>query len=189
MYDLFKRTLLSGPVYATLGNHDSYSQYVSVHHGVYVCDIDVFSLERRVHPTLWTIPAQINIAGMIYTIRAFHLLTHPVFRNYDHVAALWEHEGWLEESITREAKTHYAAYSVQRSDGLRVISLNTNLCMSLNFFLNQRTSLMVSCRVHVSPQRIDLLLCMDLTSTIQGKLLQLHQYDQPRCVRHVEDVD
>lgn len=27
MYDLFKRTLGSGPVYAALGNHDSYNQY------------------------------------------------------------------------------------------------------------------------------------------------------------------
>ena len=28
MYDLFKRTLGGGPVYAALGNHDSYNQYV-----------------------------------------------------------------------------------------------------------------------------------------------------------------
>jgi sphingomyelin phosphodiesterase len=30
MFDLFKRTLGSGPVYAALGNHDSYNQYALV---------------------------------------------------------------------------------------------------------------------------------------------------------------
>ena len=29
LYDLFKRMLGSGPVYAALGNHDSYNQFVS----------------------------------------------------------------------------------------------------------------------------------------------------------------
>jgi sphingomyelin phosphodiesterase len=31
MYDLFKRMLGSGPVYAALGNHDSYNQSVILH--------------------------------------------------------------------------------------------------------------------------------------------------------------
>lgn len=59
----------------------------------------------------------------------------------------------------------------------------------LELFQTHCTSLMTLCRVHVSPRRIYLLLCMGLTSMIQGKLLQLHQYDQPRRVRHVKDVD
>jgi hypothetical protein len=50
------------------------------------------------------------------------------YRNYDHVAGLWQLEQWLPESVVTEARTHYAAYSVQRADGLRVISLNTDLC-------------------------------------------------------------
>jgi sphingomyelin phosphodiesterase len=29
IYDLFKRLLGSGPVYAALGNHDSYNEFVS----------------------------------------------------------------------------------------------------------------------------------------------------------------
>ncbi|KAF9062914.1 sphingomyelin phosphodiesterase [Rhodocollybia butyracea] len=98
LYDLFKRTLLSGPVYATLGNHDSYSS-------------------GQASSNSFDAPGLTNSAG----------------GNYDHVAALWEDEGWLGDSVVQAAKTHYAAYSVQRSDGLRVISLNTNLCKN-NFY-------------------------------------------------------
>jgi len=34
MYDLFKRTLGSGPVYAALGNHDSYNQAQDAPHAL-----------------------------------------------------------------------------------------------------------------------------------------------------------
>jgi hypothetical protein len=50
------------------------------------------------------------------------------FRNYDHVAGLWKLEQWLPQSAVAQARAHYAAYSVQRTDGLRIISLNTDLC-------------------------------------------------------------
>jgi sphingomyelin phosphodiesterase len=30
LYDLFKRMLGAGPVYAALGNHDSYNQFVFI---------------------------------------------------------------------------------------------------------------------------------------------------------------
>ena len=50
-------------------------------------------------------------------------------RNYDHVAGLWEHEGWLPQSAIDFARSHYTAYMVKRQDGLRVISLNTDMCM------------------------------------------------------------
>jgi len=98
LYDLFKRTLLSGPVYATLGNHDSYSSGQASSNSFDAPGPNQFS---------W---------------------------NYDHVTALWEDEGWLDESVLQDAKTHYAAYSVQRSDGLRVISLNTNLWYTVNYY-------------------------------------------------------
>ncbi|KAJ3761911.1 sphingomyelin phosphodiesterase [Lentinula raphanica] len=98
LYDLFKRTLLSGPVYATLGNHDSYNQAQGSPNSLDAPGANQFS---------W---------------------------NYDHVSALWEHEGWLNGSAVQTAKTHYAAYSVQRSDGLKVISLNTNLWYRSNYF-------------------------------------------------------
>ncbi|KAF5392498.1 hypothetical protein D9757_002323 [Collybiopsis confluens] len=92
LYDLFKRTLLSGPVYATLGNHDSYNQAQGSPNSLDAPGPNQFS---------W---------------------------NYEHVSALWEHEGWLDGPVIESAKTHYATYSVRRSDGLRIISLNTNLC-------------------------------------------------------------
>lgn len=51
-------------------------------------------------------------------------------RLYDHVTALWNYEGWLPEDSVEYSRAHYAAYMVKRTDGLRIISLNTNLCMS-----------------------------------------------------------
>ena len=51
-----------------------------------------------------------------------------VYRNYDHVSKLWEEEQWLPQSAVAEARAHYAAYSVQRTDGLRIITLNTDFC-------------------------------------------------------------
>ena len=51
-----------------------------------------------------------------------------LYRNYDHVAGLWKLEHWLPGSAVAQARSHYAAYSVQRIDGLRVISLNTDMC-------------------------------------------------------------
>ena len=53
------------------------------------------------------------------------------FRNYDHLASLWEYEGWLNNSAASFARSHYAAYMVRRIEGLRIISLNTDLCKSL----------------------------------------------------------
>lgn len=58
------------------------------------------------------------------------LITDYQSRNYDHVASLWQHEKWLPESAVTLARAHYSAYMVKRGDGLRVISLNTNLCKS-----------------------------------------------------------
>ncbi|KAH7923902.1 Metallo-dependent phosphatase [Leucogyrophana mollusca] len=97
LYDLFKRYLGPGPVYATLGNHDSYNEDLA---------------------------APYSIGGEL--AKQFDWL-------YDHVSALWEHQQWLPEASIELARTHYSAYMVKRADGLRVISLNTNLCKS-NYF-------------------------------------------------------
>ncbi|KAF7302948.1 SER THR protein phosphatase family protein [Mycena kentingensis (nom. inval.)] len=98
VYDLFRRTLGSGPVYAALGNHDSYNQAQDAHHALGGKLADQFQ---------W---------------------------NYDHVAALWQHEAWLPASAVALARAHYAAYMVKRHDGFRVISLNTDMWYRANYF-------------------------------------------------------
>jgi hypothetical protein len=45
--------------------------------------------------------------------------------NYDHVAGLWKHEGWIDDTAAGMAKTHYGAYSIKTHYGLRIISINT----------------------------------------------------------------
>jgi sphingomyelin phosphodiesterase len=64
------------------------------------------------------------------------------FRNYDHVASLWAHEGWLPQAAVQLARAHYAAYMIKRMDGLRVITLNTDLWYRANMFnyINMSTS-------------------------------------------------
>ncbi|KAJ6544016.1 sphingomyelin phosphodiesterase [Mycena capillaripes] len=98
LYDLFRRTLGSGPVYAVLGNHDSYNQAQDAPHSIGGALASQFS---------W---------------------------NYDHLAALWAHEQWLPESAVELARAHYSAYMVKRQDGLRVISLNTDMWYKANYF-------------------------------------------------------
>ncbi|KAJ7721427.1 Metallo-dependent phosphatase [Mycena maculata] len=98
LYDLFKRTLGSGPVYAVLGNHDTYNQAQDAPYALGGALASQFS---------W---------------------------NYDHVAALWAHEDWLPASAIALARAHYAAFMVQRQDGLRVISLNTDMWYKANYF-------------------------------------------------------
>ncbi|CDO73191.1 hypothetical protein BN946_scf185007.g246 [Trametes cinnabarina] len=97
MYDLLKRKLGTGPVYAALGNHDSYNQAQDAPH---------------------------SLGGQ---------LAQQFSWNYDHVAALWKQEGWLPESAVDLARSHYAAYMVRRQDGLRVITLNTDLANYFNY--------------------------------------------------------
>src|SRR5882762_8448500 len=72
-------------------------------------------------------------------------------RNYDHVASLWQYEKWLPEAAVQLARTHYSGYAVQRADGLRVISLNTNLCAltSTTFRPSAQLTLDYACRVQV----------------------------------------
>ncbi|CCM04993.1 uncharacterized protein FIBRA_07191 [Fibroporia radiculosa] len=54
--------------------------------------------------------------------------------NYDHLAALWELDGQLSPEAAQQARTHYASYSVQRQDGLRIITLNTDFWYTQNMF-------------------------------------------------------
>lgn len=98
LFNLFKKVLGSGPVYAVLGNHDSYNQAQDAPHAIGGPLADQFS---------W---------------------------NYDHVASLWQYEDWIPESAVELARTHYAGYMVKRADGLRIITLNTNLWYRANYF-------------------------------------------------------
>jgi hypothetical protein len=98
LYDLFKRMLGSGPVYATLGNHDSYNQAQDAPHAIGGALANQFS---------W---------------------------NYDHLASLWQHEEWLPEAAVELSRAHYSAYMTKRVDGLRIISLNTDMWYKANWF-------------------------------------------------------
>ena len=53
--------------------------------------------------------------------------------NYDHVASLWQHNGWISSATANEARLHYAAYSVLNHYGLRIITLNTDFWYRSNF--------------------------------------------------------
>lgn len=74
------------------------------------------------------------------------------YRLYDHVSTMWYYEGWLPEASVEYARTHYAAYTVKRPDGLRVISLDTDMCTSLSLLGTWSTNhphLGTTPRVHV----------------------------------------
>ncbi|KAJ5472716.1 hypothetical protein N7530_006717 [Penicillium desertorum] len=47
--------------------------------------------------------------------------------NYEHLAGLWRHEGWISRDTADEASTHYGGYSVKTHYGLRIISFNTDM--------------------------------------------------------------
>ena len=53
--------------------------------------------------------------------------------NYDHVAGLWQRNGWLNASDADEARLHYGAYSVKNQYGLRIITLNTDFWYRSNY--------------------------------------------------------
>ncbi|KAK3062701.1 hypothetical protein LTS18_003536 [Coniosporium uncinatum] len=53
--------------------------------------------------------------------------------NYNHVAGLWQHEGWIGPDEAAEARTHYAGYSIKNHFGLRIITFNTDFWYRSNF--------------------------------------------------------
>ena len=53
--------------------------------------------------------------------------------NYDHVAGLWQHNGWIDRRTAQEARLHYGAYSIKNQYGLRIITLNTDFWYRSNF--------------------------------------------------------
>ncbi|KZF23874.1 Metallo-dependent phosphatase [Xylona heveae TC161] len=89
-YETFK-SWLSGPLYSTLGNHDSLPQALLTPNDLRGNQSNEFS---------W---------------------------HYSFLASLWKNEGWIESSAAHYAKTHYAAYATITPQGLKVISINTNV--------------------------------------------------------------
>ncbi|GIZ37078.1 hypothetical protein CKM354_000054100 [Cercospora kikuchii] len=53
--------------------------------------------------------------------------------NYEHVAALWKHEGWMGEEQAKQARLHYGAYSIKNHYGLRMITFNSDFWYKGNF--------------------------------------------------------
>ena len=47
--------------------------------------------------------------------------------NYEHLAGLWRHEGWISRETADEARTHYGGYSVKTHHGLRILTFNTGM--------------------------------------------------------------
>lgn len=54
--------------------------------------------------------------------------------NYEHVSRLWEWYGWINSSTQAEAALHYGAYAVTHPLGVRIITLNGDLCYKPNYF-------------------------------------------------------
>ncbi|KAG6873835.1 hypothetical protein C0995_010447 [Termitomyces sp. Mi166 len=102
---LSRRMLGTGPVYAALGNHDTYNSYTCL-----ASFVKTVALRAQDAPS--------SLGGT---------LAQQFNWNYDHVADLWKHEKWLPGAAVDLAKEHYAAYMVKRVDGLRVITLNTDI--------------------------------------------------------------
>ncbi|MCJ1314253.1 hypothetical protein MMC25_007933 [Agyrium rufum] len=70
-------------------------------------------------------------------IDAPHSLPGPLGQqqswNYNHVAALWQDEGWIGSASVNQAKAHYAAYSTVNKYGLKIITLNTDFWYRSNY--------------------------------------------------------
>ncbi|EXJ64067.1 hypothetical protein A1O7_00403 [Cladophialophora yegresii CBS 114405] len=54
--------------------------------------------------------------------------------NYDLVSTLWSSHSWLNDTEAEFARTHYGAYATTTSQGLRVISLNSDFWYKENIF-------------------------------------------------------
>ncbi|KAE8146502.1 Metallo-dependent phosphatase-like protein [Aspergillus avenaceus] len=70
-------------------------------------------------------------------IESPHTLPGPLGQqqswNYDHLADLWRHEGWIDEDAVQDAKLHYGAYSIKTHHGLRIITFNTDFWYKSNY--------------------------------------------------------
>lgn len=58
--------------------------------------------------------------------------------NFDHVAGLWQYNNWINSTQAASARLHYGAYSVKTTQGLRILTFNTDFWYHSNFlnFIN-----------------------------------------------------
>lgn len=98
IYHMFCK-FLSGPIYATLGNHDTQPTAQDAPHSL--------PTEKLANRFSW---------------------------NYNHVAGLWNHYGWLDTAAQQEARIHYGGYSTLTPYGLRILSINTDFYYNSNLF-------------------------------------------------------
>jgi len=54
--------------------------------------------------------------------------------NYDLLSSLWQRDGWITKSEANYASTHYGAYAHTTTQGLRIISINTDFWYIHNVF-------------------------------------------------------
>ncbi|KAL9058188.1 MAG: hypothetical protein Q9162_001912 [Coniocarpon cinnabarinum] len=90
--------LIGGPIFATLGNHDSNPEAIDAPH---------------------SLPGDLG---------------NQLSWNYDHVAGLWENDGFIPADAAAQARVHYGGYSVLNQYGLRIIALNTDFWYTGNTF-------------------------------------------------------
>ncbi|KAI0094202.1 sphingomyelin phosphodiesterase [Irpex rosettiformis] len=128
----FDLTLYTGDLVAHDPDNQLSRDYVRYH------ETAIFDLLKRILGTGPVYSAVGNHDSYNVAQDAPHSLNPPLASqfswNYDHLAALWSYEGWLPTSSVQDARTHYAGYAVSRRDGLRIISLNTNLWIRANYF-------------------------------------------------------
>ncbi|KAF2722077.1 hypothetical protein K431DRAFT_284283 [Polychaeton citri CBS 116435] len=103
VFDMMKK-YITGPVFATLGNHDSNPEAINAPNSM---------------PD--------GLGGQMSW-------------NYDHVARLWKHEGWIDEETAQEARLHYGGYSVKNHFGLRMLTFNSDFWYKSNYLNYINTS-------------------------------------------------
>lgn len=56
--------------------------------------------------------------------------------NWDHVSSLWQHNNWISAEAAQQARTHYAAYSINHAQfpKLRIVTINTDFWYRSNLF-------------------------------------------------------
>ena len=109
-YLTFKAQLGGKPLYPTIGNHDSFPSDQST-----PLILDWLTVDT---PYWWAQNGAVDEFQW----------------EYDFYAKLWSDNGWLPSSSATQEKIHFGAYSVVTSQGLKIISLNTDFWYKNNFF-------------------------------------------------------